>query len=229
MVDWLKRRLQAIEGNAVWAFLAFLGAYLLTLLPIAAIKNWAHRPVSNLGMLLWSLLPVCIVLIVILIRSRTKPKMKIQVHPTGGRGSSIFLTVTNLGKATTFSAFCSIVGHPNGANDFRRGEFRCGWEDGRVDRILIQKGEAANLLIAKFHDAGMPSLLRLTLWEVINGDSVPTESSSWNQLPSEALPGFEIKVRIVGEKTREPKVFDYTVRPSRYTGPLEMVQSEVSS
>jgi hypothetical protein len=229
MVEWLKRRLRAVEGNAVWTLLVLLGVYLLTLLPMAAIKNLAHKPVSNLGMLLWSLLPVCIVLIVILIRSRTNPKMKIKVHPSGGRGASIFLSVTNSGKSTTFSAFCSIVGHPNGAKDYRRGEFRCGWEDGRVDHMLIQNGETANVLIAKFHDVGTHSMLRLTLWEIINGDSVPTESSSWNQDPHEVLPGFEIRIRIVGEKTKEPEVFDYTVRPARYTGPLEMVQSGVPS
>jgi hypothetical protein len=221
---WFKRQYNDIKGNAKWQAILWIGGYVVTITALSSVQKWLHHPATTLDIVLITAVPFLILLCITLIRATRRPCMNIQAHPTGGPSTSIFLNVTNFGEATTFSAFCGIVGHPNGVGDYRRGEFRCGWEDGSVDCKLIQRDETASVLIASFGEVVRNDLSELTLWEVVHGrGSVQWESFRWNQDPREVLPGFDIRIKIVGEKTREPKVVDYTVRPVHFAGPLEMV------
>jgi hypothetical protein len=228
MGDWFKRRLHALEGNVVYAAIAALGVYLLTLLPAKLIIEWLHRPITNLGMLLWPLLPVGILAAFMFIHKYATPQMNIRVHPTSGPSTTVFLKLTNSGRDSTFSAFGEIVGHPNGVNDFRRGEFQFGWDDGILARRLIHRNETASIVIASF-DLVDKYLSELKVWEVSGPACVPWESFRWNVDPKETLPAFELRIRIVAEKTQSPKTFNFTVKPKAYMGPLELTEKAVPS
>jgi hypothetical protein len=227
MAEWFKRRLQAIEGNIVYTLLAALGVYLLTLLPFATVKLWLSKPVSNLSMVLWSLLPAAFFFAVLLVSRIRNPAIHFQVCPTSGPSQSISLIVKNLGRTTTFSAFCEIVDHPNGSNDYRKGEFRCGWGDGSAEQRLLPKDETSTILIAAFsRPAHMDDILQADLLEVLGQNAKRWDTFRWQEYPDGRLPAFILRIRLVAERTRKPKVLLYTLKPCGYLGPLEMVVHE---
>ena len=191
-------------------------------------QKLAHHPASSLELLLIPVMGLVVMCAAAIYFAYDKtPRMRIEVSTTSGPSTSLCLSVTNRGKPTNFSAFCDIIGHSNGDNDFRRGEYRCGWDNGKKRRVFIQTNETDNIVIASFRDVIPFDFSELILWEVIADDSVPRESVRWQQHPNETLPGFDLRIRIVGENTMAPQTFFYTVKPFRFTGPLEMLPTEV--
>jgi hypothetical protein len=229
-MDWLKEQIRDIKGNAKWDAVKWVGGiikdcWIPMLTTIAAVCLWfTHLSVPTKILVLTPILAWLVQTVAWLVRvASLSPSVNIRVHPTSGPATTIFLKVTNLDKSTTFSAFGEIVGHPNGVNDFRRGEFQFGWDDGKLERRLIHRDETASVVIASFEEVGK-YLNELKVWEVVGPECVPWESFRWNVYPQEILPAFEMRVRIVGENTHSPKTFSFTVRPKEFMGPLELLE-----
>jgi len=173
----------------------------------------------------WSGISSLIMAIVLIVKRDRSPHLKVSVTPTSGPTSSLCLTVKNLGKPSNISAFCEIIGHPNGVNDFRTGEFRIGWE-GAIQRKLLNKDESANLLLASFEELITLNQCELMTWQNVEGKPSIFNSARWNKIPKEKLPGFDLKIRIVGDNTKAARTFTCTVRPHSFIGPLEVVNLE---
>jgi hypothetical protein len=155
--------------------------------------------------------------------NRIRGKMNLLLTPSEGPGTQQILVVKNLEKRDTFSVFCEIIGHPNGSNPFRKGEFRCGWGDGSIPRKTIPYGETKNILIATFSEVVKFDLSEMVLWEVVEGKSVVRGSFRWNQHPDEALPSFNIKIRITSENSGKSQTYTCSVGPYSFSGPLRML------
>lgn len=208
-----------VIGSGGVAFFGFIAGFW---------QKLAHHPASSLELLLIPVMGLVVMCAAAIYFAYDKtPRMRIEVSTTSGPSTSLCLSVTNRGKPTNFSAFCDIIGHSNGDNDFRRGEYRCGWDNGEKRRVFIQTNETDSIVIASFRDVIPFDFSELILWEVIADDSVPRESVRWQQHPNETLPGFDLRIRIVGENTKMSPTFSYTVKPFRFTGPLEMLPTEV--
>lgn len=223
MREWVRGQWEQVRGNAKWQVIMLIGCYVLGSISLLSAQKWMFQRATVLDTVLITAVPFLITAIILVVRSKRAPNMKIQVGNTSGPSTSIFLTITNLGVSTTFSAFCDIIGHPDGVNDFRRGEFRCGWDDGKSDRCLIRKDETESVVVASFSDVVPYKVSEMILWEVIAGDAIPRQSARWSQNPDENLPTFRLRMRIVAENTKSPKFLAFTVRPARFTGPLEVV------
>jgi hypothetical protein len=222
MLDWFRRRWQALEGNVTYQIIALVCAYIVTLGSAAAFKRWAHGPVTNLGMMLWSLGPSLVLLSILFISKRRIKKLNLEISATGGPATKVSLLVKNLGDPVTLCAFCEITGHPNGSNPFPSGEFRLGWGDGTMATKLLGRGVTENILIAEFVVVTRFDLNELVLFENIGGKKKPKASFRWNEHPKESLPSYNCQLRLTADNAIEEK-YTFSVGPSSYPGPLRII------
>lgn len=192
----------------------------------ASIKHYDWPVIVVLGLLTFIAVMVVFLFIWPALREHFSRDLDILIRPTSGPSPTISLIVTNTGKSVSIAAFCRIVANPNGVNPYRHGEYRCGWGDGTEDRKIIGRGESANLLIAAYVETGQPYLSEMQLLEAVGGKSVRWDSCRWNQFPNEQLPAYDLKIRFVGEETKEREPYLCTLKPDRYTGPLKIVKTE---
>lgn len=158
------------------------------------------------------------------VSDKLRPRLNLEIQPTSGASDSLSLNITNLGRSTALlSAFCEITGHSNGVNDYPRGEYRCGWENGITETRQIRTGETASLLIATVQDVRRFELSEMILWRVVAGEKVKWASCRWYQHPDERLPEFDLKIRLVGDKSRGLEPLRYRLKPYCSHGPLEML------
>jgi hypothetical protein len=227
MGDWFKSQWRDIKGNFKWAAIVLIGGYLLTFIASESSKKGLHHPASNFLILVAPPLTLLLILVIVgIVRGVFTHRLDIRALPSGGPNERLTLGIRNRGKQGTFSAFCEIIGHPNGVNDFPKGEFRCGWGDGTLERKMIPHGETESILIASFRDVTKYVLSEMTLWEVIEGRSLEKAWLRWHQGKEEILPSFNIQIRITCEGSKEEKKYTCGVGPASSVGPLKMLIEE---
>jgi hypothetical protein len=114
-------------GNFGWAALG-IAVFVISLADIPAkLAIWQGWFTSHTMVFRW-ILGVIGILIALApwIADWRKPRMELRLTPSEGPGTEQILIVRNLGKKDTFSAFCEIIGHPNGANDIGAGSLDVG-------------------------------------------------------------------------------------------------------
>jgi hypothetical protein len=228
-MGWLKDQWEQIRGNfkyEVLRWIAFGGSVTVLGLVVGFWKKLAHHPASSLELVLIPLVGWLIMCAFALYTNRVKGSMKLLLTPSEGPGTHQILIVKNLGKRDTFSAFCEIIGHPNGVNDYRRGEFRCGWGDGSVPKKTIPSGETESILISSFSEVVRFDLSEMILWEVIEGKKNVRGSFRWNQHPDEQMPSFNMKIRFTSESSGKSQTCICSVGPYSIHGPLRMQMLE---
>ncbi len=223
MGEWLKKRLQALEGNVVYSLLFAAALYMVALGPVVVFRAWLHRPVTNLGMACWSFTPVLIGLVALLVYRYSKPKIHILVTSSTNGAGSVYqhLIVQNLGSAASFRAECEIVEGHYLVNGFRTGRFRLGWDEGTDITLLLPHEATGKLLISEYKSidkAGPLSAIRFL--ECSGGKSIEHTSGPWNEHPHELLPRFVFDVFLFADKVDKPCVKRYRLFPKRYSGPL---------
>lgn len=227
MKEWIARRLQALEGNIVYAILVAVGIYVVSLGPATAFKTWLHKPVTNLGMACWAFVPVGILFIAALIHRYAKPKLEVDVVPTSVGSPNQYLVVRNLGRPNIFRAECQIVGGRHLGGDFRRDRFYLGWDDGRMRNLLLPHESTGKLLVSQYLGvAGTTDLSVMRLMENVGNNSVSHDSARWNEHPDELMPAFVLQVFIFADKVAKPLVKKYQLRPEKYYGPLLLQEIE---
>lgn len=227
MKDWIERRAQAIEGNAVWSLLTAVLFYVVALGPVVAFKDWLHKPVTNLGMAIWALAPVFILLCAAVIHRYAKAKLEVEVVPASVGSPNQYLVIRNLGRTNTFRAECQIVGGRHLGGAFRTDRFHLGWDDGQIRTLLLPHESTGKLLVSQY--LGVPrveSLSIMRLMECVSNKSVPHDEARWTQEPNELLPAFVLQVFIFADKVAKPIVNKYQLRPEKYYGPLLLKEVE---
>lgn len=227
MKDWIERRAQAIEGNAVWSILTALLVYAVALGPVIAFRSWLHKPVSNLGMAIWALVPVFILLCAAVIHRYAKAKLKVEVVAASVGSPNQYLVIRNLGRTNTLRAECQIVDGRHLGGAFRTDRFHLGWDDGQTRTLLLPHESTGKLLVSQH--LGVPragGLSVMKLMECVGSTSVPHDEARWTQEPNELLPAFTLQVFIFADKVAKPIVKKYQLRPEKYCGPLLLQEVE---
>ena len=193
---------------------------LLTLVPIATFKHWLHRPVSNIGMWLWSGVPVLIVAIILVkLRNRT-PQINIEVTMDDGYSAYHGLTITNKGDERLFIAEGQIV-DSNRAPNYPKGMFRLGWGNGTQSSVKIPQFGSAQILLASFKDVtASHSLWEMSIWKMVDNSNQVLWWARWAVGEKEDLSYFTLKVTVIAEGARKPWMRYFRVTPKTQLGPL---------
>jgi hypothetical protein len=228
-MGWVKGQWEQVRGNFkydVLKWLVFGGGVALLGLIAGYWQRLAHHPASSLELVLIPLGGFIAMAAFAFYVNRVRGEMNLLVTPSEGPGIQQILIVKNLGKKDTFSAFCEIIGHPNGVNDYRRGEFRCGWGDGSVPKKTIPSGETESILIGSLSEVVKFDLCEMILWEVVEGKKNVRGSFRWNRHPDERLPSFNIRIRFTSENSDKTQRYTCSVGPYTFHGPLRMLMLE---
>jgi hypothetical protein len=168
-------------------------------------RRLAHHPASSLELVLIPLIGLLLLTAMSLFLSREE-KLNLIVVPSDGPAAHLLLVVRNMGRDATFSAFGRITGHPNGANAFRKTEFRLGWGDGTVARRVIHRGETERIFIASFIEVIPHDLSQMDVWQVVEDRQTEAASFRWNVVSGDPLPSFTLILRITAHGIRKQRV-----------------------
>jgi hypothetical protein len=222
-----KRRLNIWEdslvekyGDAAWAYIAartlsFMANhpfYSMGLLLVAVILGmfgnayWVNHPLNPRRIVLHSV-----------------EHLDVQLTPSSGPSAEVMLAALNRANAREFSAQCTLLALRNSPNELSRRTFNLKWEHTFERDISITKGESQNLLVATAHPNHRDGFTELEIWGLSANQLIRREGSRWNLDSREALPEYDLEIRIVSEGA-EPYSEQFTLRPRTWFGPLEMVR-----
>ena len=159
------------------------------------------------------------------IKNSLKPTLNVELEPTSGPSSLMELRVKNNGKSGDFYAEGSLVRLRHSPNKLRRRVSTLKWEHTADKYMFLGAGESSNLQIARFsidHKNGFGEMEILVL---SNGALSTAESARWTTDSTEKVPEYDLLITIFGTGTKKPVERMFTVRPARWTGPLEMVET----
>lgn len=156
---------------------------------------------------------------------RSAPQL--EAAPTGGPSQDLRLFVTNRGRKTEFHATATVVAARKYRNDLRKGSYSLLWLGRATSTISLDTNQSHAILIARFILYDHIPQARMGEARVIecNGSQeAEWDGFRWNLIPTEPLPEFDIDVTIVGVGHSEPFIRKYTLRPSGWLGPLELIE-----
>jgi hypothetical protein len=220
---------EQVRGNFKYDIARYLvlggGASLFTLLVVFA-RKLAHRPPNALE---WWLVPVVGVVAMVVLAfflSRNQRLMKVSLQATSGPNHQVLLNVHNLGMDGRFTAFGEITGHPNGVNDYKKGQFRLNWRNHHTNSKKINRHDMEQIIIGTFEKSDhIESLKEAIVWETVENRREKHSSFRWHSNKDELLPSFNLRVTIVAEGTREPLSKDFKFGLCSHNGPLELIPS----
>lgn len=152
---------------------------------------------------------------------------RLDVEPTGGPSQDVRLVVTNHGRKTDIHATAATVATRNYLNRHREGSYALMWLGRDTNIIPLDKGQRHALLLARWKIVNMGLADRMgdvQLMECNGTQEALWDGFRWNFSPTESLPEFDIDVTIVGSGLSKPFRRSYTLRPSNWIGPLEVVE-----
>lgn len=154
-----------------------------------------------------------------------RPHLRLELSPSYGPALNLVLAVTNRGKTGQFFAKCTPVALRNSPNELSIRTVALQWENCNNHEITIPKYSTENLIIAKFWTDYKTMLGEMSLWGLTAKGPGQFEWSRWNISPEEKLPEYDLEIRIFGEMVSKPHVAKFTLRPRKYSGPLEMFRT----
>lgn len=160
---------------------------------------------------------------------RFRRPVRVTLKPHTGEHCEAMLTIINNAAKDQFYAVGQITcaRTPNREVTTTK-PFRIPWEGYNTGEREIDRHASKNLLVASLSEDRRRDLVELTIWGGRTGTSELLRER-WNAPEEkENLPEFEIEVSVFGTGGRRPHVETFTLRPTRYSGPLELVQTSNS-
>lgn len=185
------------------------------------LKNYVNHDVARWGFVFAAVL----ILFSIHALPVLRPHLRLELSPSCGPASNLVLAVTNRGKTGQFFAKCTPVALRNSPNELSIRTVALKWENCDRHEITIPKYSTENLIIAKFSKDYKTMLGEMSLWNLTADGPKQFEWSSWNISPDEKLPEYDLEIRIFALTAPKPHVAKFTLRPRKYSGPLEMFKT----
>jgi hypothetical protein len=157
---------------------------------------------------------------------RGPPRVDITV--SGGPSKDVRIFVTNTGPRAEFHATASEVAIRNDPNAIRHGIYSVAWLGSATNRVSLIPQESHALLVARWQILEFPNpapMMRMGEAELIEWDG--SQEAAWDTFrwvfdPKQALAEYDLEVKLFSTVASEPLVLKYTLRPSHWTGPLEL-------
>jgi hypothetical protein len=156
------------------------------------------------------------------IREWCRPRISVTLTPTSGQRSRMELRVTNTGGSREFYADCETVALRNSPNSLEKVIYSLKWESSDTKRLLLKKGESANLLIANGKQNQQDAFAEMELVGLRGGKLDRYEWAGWHLSTKETPPEYDLKISIFGDGTKAPLARVFTLRSKTFHGPLEM-------
>jgi hypothetical protein len=148
------------------------------------------------------------------------------IEPTGGPSQDLRLMVTNRGQKTDLQGTAAVMATRNNPNRHRLGTYTLIWLGRGTNTISLDRGQSHALLVARWktHEGPAPRLAEVDIVECNGAVEAEWDGFRWNMEPSEKLPEFDLDIAIAGGGFSEPFRRSYTLRPSSWQGPLELIE-----
>lgn len=153
-----------------------------------------------------------------------RSNVRVLLAPTSGPRPEMELRVTNKGSGREFYAQCDLLSLRNSPNPLARVSYSFKWESTDNKRLFLEKGESANLLIARTVQDHKNAFAEMELVGLYGKELKRYEWAGWNVHSKEAVPEYDLKVSIFSDGTKKPLEHVYTLKPKTVYGPLEMVE-----
>ncbi len=158
---------------------------------------------------------------------RGPPRVDITV--SGGPSKDVRIFVTNIGPRAEFHATAREVAIRNDANAIRHGIYSVAWLGRATNRVSLIHQEGHALLVARWQILEVPNpapMMRMGEVDLIEWDG--SQEAVWDTFrwvfdPAGALAEYDLEVKLFSTVASEPLVLRYTLKPSHWTGPLELV------
>jgi hypothetical protein len=228
-MGWLKDQWEQVRGNfkyEVIRWLAFGGGVTVLGIVIGIARRLAHHPASTLELILIPTIGFLVMSAFALYVNKVT-LLNVELGATSGPSPFLLLNVTNKGKEMLFTAYGEITGHPNGVNPHRTGKFQLKWRESKTTAQMIPHGGMESLVIATFEETLVRDMKEAFVWEAVGGLHMKHSSFRWYGTKDELLPGFTLRITIVGDQTENALVKNFNLRPQNCHGPLELIPIEV--
>lgn len=226
--DWLKRGWRGIELVLALRDLAGVvlllapGAGALGFLAAVAALQWVLTPAN--AVLVGLAVIALVYTAAVLTRVRLRQTAPVVIEPLTGPGP-LRAGIRNLsGRPAAFYVKARLVGRRNdgGGQPLRTGSYLVPWEHAAGERVEIANGDAATIVVSRFELWYQSSLAQMDLPQVTAAGEGSFESSRWNMGPDEPLPEYDVELSVYSPRFPRPRTERYTVRPAKFTGPLEL-------
>lgn len=147
--------------------------------------------------------------------------------PSSGPSPDLRLEVRNDMETTTFSAKARILAVRNDPNTLKTGIFALKWLNVEAAGVLIRNADSENLLIGRLSLDHSQWLGEVEICELSDGEAKTFERARWNMQPNENVPEFDLEISLFAENKPKPLIALYTVKPAKFSGPLEMIPRSI--
>lgn len=232
MTDRLKRAWRGLEmfltlrdlaglilGLAPWAGSAAVVAGLLALRWLAA--DPANAVAAGFIVL------VIVYVVALVARAQLRRTVPVAIEPLTGPGP-LRIAIRNLiGRPAEFYVNAQLIARRNdrGGQPIRTGNYAVPWEHSSRERAEIASGDAATIVIGRFQLWYQEGLAQMDLPQVTGAGERSFESSRWNMKPNEPLPEYDVELSVFSPAFPQPRVERFTVRPAKFSGPLELLST----
>ena len=153
-----------------------------------------------------------------------RPKVRVNLMPSGKGRHDLVLRVTNKGRRGNFKATCEVVASRETCGVPLDRTVNLKWVGITVPQTTIVANDSESLLIASYEmESSETSWLRV--WGLDGQEKKQLTAAAWTPMPRERLPEIDLKVSIFREGSVNPRICYYTLRPASCVGPLEMFVS----
>jgi len=152
-----------------------------------------------------------------------RPKVEVTLRPINGAGTSALIVVKNDGADRRFAVQCELLALRNSPNKLREDHFTLKWNDSDEPWTTLVCGQSAKVLLATWQIDHRVGFASMSILELAEKSTKLVESAGWVTSAPEKVPEYDLRITVLGEGTRKPLTKEYTLRPARWTGPLEIV------
>jgi hypothetical protein len=165
--------------------------------------------------------------IVSIYRRRGPPQVELTV--SGGPSADVRISVRNIGLTADFHATANLVASRNDPNRVRIGNYAVPWLGHSESLITLIRNQSHPLLVARWQGLTFPDpppITRMGQVDIMewNGSAEAMwDTFRWLFDPNGKLPEYDLDIRLFSTVASEPLALKYILRPSHWTGPLELV------
>ena len=198
---------------------------------------WLWRTIGSPGQALsvgvaaYVVLQIVLAAVAVEARRQASQAPHLDIQPTGGPSPDVRLVVTNRGKSDDFHVQSAIIACRNHGNVHKQGSYAVPWLDRQTDHLSLVRLKSHALFVARFdiHQVPGPPMFRMgevQLIEWTGGKEQVWDWFRWVMEPGASLPEFDIDLTFRSVNTRAPLERSYTIRPSKWSGPVELIAKE---
>lgn len=201
-----------------------LAPWALSLAAIAALASlrWLSDPANAIA--LGFVVLVAEYLVMLWARAQLRRSAPVDLEVLRGPGPSRVAVRNRSDRAVAVHAKAHIIDrrHDRGGQPLRTGSYVVPWEHAAAHRIGIASGDSATLVVGRCQFWYEQALAQMDLPQVTPSGEALFETSRWNMYPNEPLPEYDVELSIFVSGYPQPHTERFTLRPARYTGPLEL-------